>query len=314
VALISLKLFLTLSQDASKEVRVRLKKEVMISPEFLALWEKIKGRTAYRVQLDESQLKAQCLTELSHSERVTKAKIVSRTVRMNVEQSGVTHTETELRTADIDNEGHHLPEFLRMVDNECFLSQRTVAELLVESERVSDFLNNPQRMTEVFIEALRHVQGAMEIDGIRYVKLDGEEYYLQEIFDSAELTAFLDRNAIAVDRSVYDHIIYDSSTVERPFAVALDSDPDVRMFFKIPDKFKIETPIGNYNPDWAVYMDKDGEQRLYFVLETKGTVRIGDLRTPEQQKIHCGEAHFAALTNGVELRVARDWREFKMNV
>jgi type III restriction enzyme len=169
-------------------------------------------------------------------------------------------------------------------------------------------------MTEVFIEAVHRVQGVMEIDGIRYIKLDGEEYYLQEIFDSEELTAFLDRNAIAVDRSVYDHIIYDSSTVERPFAVALDNDPDVQMFFKIPDKFKIETPIGNYNPDWAVYIDKDGEQRLYFVLETKGAKHISDLRTPEQLKIHCGEAHFAALTNGVELRVARDWHEFKIGL
>lgn len=301
-------------QDASKEVRVHLKKEVMISPEFMVLWEKIKGRTAYRVQLDETQLKAHCLTELSRSERVTKAKIVSRTARMNVEQSGVTHTETELRTADMNDEAHSLPEFLRMVDNECFLSQRTVAELLIESGRIPDFLNNPQRMTEVFIGAVRNVQNAMEIDGIRYIKLDGEEYYLQEIFDSEELTAFLDRNAVAVERSVYDHVIYDSSTVERPFAIALDNDPDVRMFFKIPDKFKIETPIGTYNPDWAVYMDKDGVERLYFILETKGTTHIGDLRTPEQQKIHCGERHFAALANGVELRVARDWREFKVGV
>jgi type III restriction enzyme len=301
-------------QDASKEVRVRLKKEVLISPEFVALWGKIKGRTAYRVALDEAKLKAQCLIELSRSERVTKAKVVTRTARMNVDQAGVTHTETEFRAANMDEETHRLPEFLRMVDNECFLSRRTVAELLIESGRVLDFLHNPQRMTEVLIEAIRNVQSAMEIDGIRYVKLDGEEYYLQEIFDSEELIAFLDRNAIAVERSVYDHVIYDSSTVERPFAVALDNDPDVRMFFKIPEKFKIETPIGAYNPDWAVYMDKDGEQRLYFVIETKGTTRLDDLRTPEEQKIHCGVRHFAALEDGVELRVARDWREFKINV
>lgn len=301
-------------QDASKEVRVRLKKEVMISPEFMALWDKIKGRTAYRVQFDEELLKSRCIEELSRCERVTKAKSVSRTARINLEQSGVTHTETELRTADMGDETYRLPEFLRMVDNECFLSQRTVADILIQSGRVQDFLGNPQRTTEMFIEAVRNVQSSMEIDGIRYMRLEGEEYFLQEIFDSEELTAFLDRNAIAVERSVYDHVIYDSSTVERPFAIALDNDPDVRMFFKIPDKFKIETPIGTYNPDWAVYVDKDGAQRLYFVLETKGTTRIGNLRTPEQQKIHCGEQHFAALTNGVELRIAKDWREFKVGI
>jgi len=76
--------------------------------------------------------------------------------------------------------------------------------------------------------------------------------------------------------------------------VALDNAPDVKIFFKIPDRFKIETPIGKYNPDWAVYMDKDGAQQFYFVIETKGTTRIGDLRTPEQQKILCGEQRFAA--------------------
>ncbi|MDR1410420.1 MAG: DEAD/DEAH box helicase family protein [Oscillospiraceae bacterium] len=301
-------------QDASKEVRVHLKKEVMISPEFLVLWEKIKGRTAYRVQFDEQLFVDRCIEELSRTERITRAKIVSRTAKMNVEQSGVSHIETELRATDMNDESHNLPDFLRMVDNECFLSQKTVANILIQSGRSQDFLNNPQRMTEVFIEAIHGVQNNMEIDGIRYMRLDGEEYYLQEIFDSEELTGFLDKNAIAVDNSVYDHIIYDSSTVERPFAVALDNDPDVRMFFKIPDKFKIETPIGTYNPDWAVYIDKDGEQRLYFVLETKGTTRLGDLRTPEQQKIQCGTKHFAALSDGVELRVARDWREFKVSV
>jgi len=301
-------------QDASKEVRVKLKKEVMISPEFLELWDKIKGRTAYRVQIDEAMLKERCIAELARSECVSKAKVVSRTARINVEQSGVSHIETELRTSEIKEEGHRLPDFLRMVDNECFLSQKTVAEVLIESGRVQDFLNNPQRMSELFIDAVRAVQNAMEIDGIRYIRLQGEEYYLQEIFDSDELTAFLDRNAVAVERSVYDHVIYDSSTVERPFAVALDNDPDVKMFFKIPDKFKIETPIGTYNPDWAVYMDKGGEQQLYFVIETKGTTRLDDLRTPERQKIRCGEQHFAALQGGAKLMVAKDWRELKVEI
>jgi type III restriction enzyme len=252
--------------------------------------------------------------ELSRSERVAKAKIVSRAARLNVEHSGVSYTETELRAADIGGESLRLPDFLRAADNECFLSRRTAAKILIKSGRVRDFLGNPQRMTEVFIEAVRNVQRRLEIDGIRYIRLKGEEYYLQEIFDSEELTAFLDKNAIAVERSVYDHIIYDSDTVERPFAIALDSDPDVRMFFKIPDRFKIETPIGTYNPDWAVLLDKDGEQRFYFIFETKGTTRAEDLRAPEEQKIRCGKRHFAALANGVELRMARDWHAFKLSM
>ena len=301
-------------RDASKEIRVRLKKEVMVSPEFLELWKKIKGRTTYRVRLDEAELKARCIAELAKRERVAKAQIVSRTARIHVEQSGVSHTETELRTTGLDNEGHRLPDFLRMVENDCVLTRRLAAEILIGSGRVPDFLNNPQRTVEIFIEAVRHVQNTMEIDGIRYLRLDGREYFLQEIFDSGELAAFLDRNAVAVERSLYDHVVYDSSTVERPFAVALDNDPDVKLFFKIPEKFKIETPVGTYNPDWAVHMEKNGEEKLYFVLETKGGTLFDGLRTQERQKIHCGQQHFTALESGVEMRVAKDWWEFKRHV
>ena len=110
---------------------------------------------------------------------------------------------------------------------------------------------------------------------------------------------------MAVTNSVYDHIIYESSTVERPFAEALDNDPDVKMFFKIPGSFKIETPIGTYNPDWAVYVDCDGVKKMYFVLETKGTTNLFDLSGPEQLKIHCGKRHFKALENDVEFTVAK---------
>lgn len=303
-------------QDASKEVRVRLKKQVLISPEFLALWEKIKGRTSYRVTVDESVLKNNAIEMLSKMEKVPKARVVTRTARVNVENAGVSVSGEFERSQELDNDSHRLPNFLRAIDDDCFLSRRTAVEILIESGRMQDYLNNPQRMTEMFIEALRHVQGKMEIDGIRYQRLDGEEYYLQEIFDSDELIAYLDKNAIAVENSIYDHVIYDSSTVELPFAVSLNDDPDVRMFFKIPDKFKIETPIGTYNPDWAVYLDRDGVEKLYFVLETKGVsgqIGLENLKTPEQQKIHCGAEHFKALDSGVVFsdKPIKVWQDFK---
>lgn len=150
--------------------------------------------------------------------------------------------------------------------------------MLFESGKAKDFLNNPQLMAERFIETVKYTQNNMEIDGISYKKLEGEEYYLQEIFDAEELTANLDINAVPVEYSLYDYVIYDSKTIEWPFAVKLDEDDEVEVFFKIPDKFKIETPIGTYNPDWAVYLNRNGEMKLYFVLETKGTTVIDDLR------------------------------------
>lgn len=93
---------------------------------------------------------------------------------------------------------------------------------------------------------------------------------MQEIFDSAELLANLDRNAGKVEHSVYDYVVYDSSTVEKPFALALDRDLDVKMFFKIPERFKIETPIGTYNPDWAVYLARNGEESYILFWRPRG--------------------------------------------
>ena len=102
--------------------------------------------------------------------------------------------------------------------------------------------------------------------------------------------------------------------VEKPMAVALDNDPDVKMFFKIPSRFKMETPIGTYNPDWAVYLNKNGDEKLYFVLETKGDTSFMHLKTSEQLKIHCGQEHFKALDSGIEMQTATDWSSLRKRV
>lgn len=299
-------------RDASKEVIVHLKKQAMLSPEFMELWSKIKQKTAYRVQIDTEELVKRCVAELKNMPKIPQARLVSQTADINIQNPGVTYTEKEIRTMDIEDTYSTLPYILGIISEETLIKRATVARIINESGRAKDFLNNPQAFTEKCLEIIRHNRHALAIDGIKYVKLDGQEYYAQEIFDSAELVANLDKNAVAVNRSVYDYIIYDSSTIEKPFAKALDDDPDVKMFFKIPDRFKIETPIGTYNPDWAVYLDRNGEQKLYFILETKGTTELFGLRTPEQLKIHCGTEHFKALENGVEMRIAKDWKEFKI--
>ena len=197
-----------------------------------------------------------------------------------------------------------------MIGEQTLIKRATVYRILTESGRLADFLHNPQSFIEHAVEILRNIRHSLAIDGISYKKLDGEEYYIQEIFESTELIANLDRNAVKTEHSVYDHIIYDSATVEKPFAEALDRDDEVKLFFKIPPRFKVETPIGEYNPDWAILLEREGVQKLYFVLETKGTTDLFDLRTGEQLKIRCGQRHFEAV-GGVSLQVARSWPEFK---
>ena len=301
-------------RDASKDVTVRINKQVMVSEEFTELWNKIKQKTAYRVSIDTKKLIENSVKELRDMPVIPKTRLVLQTADIHIENAGISHIEREMRTTDIENSYRELPDIITAISDAALLTPSTVNEILVQSGRLGDFLNNPEAFLEKAAEIINKNRHSLAIDGIGYIKLDGEEYYVQEIFDTEELIANLDRNAVKVEHSVYDYVVYDSSTVERPFAVALDNNPDVKMFFKIPDRFKIDTPIGTYNPDWAVYMTKNGEEKLYFILETKGSTDFYDLRTKEQLKIHCGKQHFKALDNGIEMRVARDWTEFNTNL
>lgn len=301
-------------RDASRDVTVRINKQVMLSPEFMELWTNIKQKTSYRVEVDTAKLTSDCVKEISAMEVIPKARIVSQTADIYMDRAGVSHTERDYRTIDLKQSYSVLPNVVGIVSEQCLITRRTAGKILNESGRLKDFSNNPQLFIERVTEIINHRRHRLAIDGIRYIKLNDEEYSVMEIFDNEELLANLDKNAVAVKHSVYDYVIYDSSTIERPFAVALDRDPNVKMFFKIPSKFKIETPIGTYNPDWAIYFDNEGVQKLYFVLETKGSNSLFDLRTPESLKIHCGKQHFKALGNDVELQVTTSWDRFKVEI
>ena len=301
-------------RDASKEVTVRLKKQAILSPEFMEIWNKIKQKTTDRVDFDLEKLVENSIRELKEMSLITTARLVSQTADVDIKKSGVSHIERAMVTATLERNYDVLPDILRLISTKTLLKRSTVNYILQKSGRMADFLKNPQEFYEKSLEIIERNRHKLAIDGIKYVKLANEEYYIQEIFDSSELIANLDKNAVAVENSVYDYVIYDSG-IESKFAVALDNDPDVKMFFKIPSRFKIETPIGTYNPDWAVYLEKNGEQKLYFVLETKGTDNLFLLREEERLKIHCGAQHFKALDNvGFSEQPVKDWKEFKQTV
>lgn len=298
-------------RDASRDVTVRLKKEVTISPEFLELWDKVKQKTTYRVQIDEEKLIRRSVAALKDMEPIPKARIVTQTADIQIDRPGVTYTERGINTACLADNYSSLPNILAIIDGQTLARRSVIAEILKQSGRGQDFLNNPQMFIDKAVGIIRDACYSLAIDGISYKKLYGAEYYVQEIFDSAELIANLDRNAVAVDHSVYDYIVYDSD-VENHFALDLDDDPDVKMFFKLPSHFQVDTPIGTYNPDWAVYVEIDGMKKLYFILETKASTDELNLRGREALKIRCGKAHFNVLDNGAELHTASKWKDFKI--
>lgn len=174
------------------------------------------------------------------------------------------------------------------------IEETTLLEIFKRSGRLSDLLNNPEKFLEEAHILLRNTKAEMLTDGIRYVKIQGEEYSAQEVFEKEELLAYID-NAIESSRSVYDHVVVDDSGIERNFAKDLENDKDVRFFFKLPDRFKIDTPFGTYNPDWAVLLNEYGTDKLYLVVETKGTLQDIKRRVEENAKISCARLHFKEL-------------------
>jgi type III restriction enzyme len=136
------------------------------------------------------------------------------------------------------------------------------------------------------------------VAGVRYQKIGDDVFYAQELFETEELKGSLGR-MVETKKSVYDAVIWDSSTIERPFAEALDGNEAVKVFAKLPSWFKIATPLGTYNPDWAVLVTTEEGDRLYFVAETKGALLMEDLRGIEAAKIECGRRHFTTSARSV---------------
>ena len=137
------------------------------------------------------------------------------------------------------------------------------------------------------------------VDGIKYTKLGDSEYYAQELFEAEELTGYLEYNMMESERSIYNYVVYDSEN-ERRFAEGLEHNDKIKVYAKLPSWFKISTPLGGYNPDWAVLVEDNGQNKLYFVVETKGNIMFDALRSSERDKFTCGAKHFEALGNGAQ--------------
>ena len=135
------------------------------------------------------------------------------------------------------------------------------------------------------------------MDGIKYQRLGDEHYYAQELFEQEELTGYLKNMLADTKKSVYEQVVYDSDT-ERTFADQLEKNSAIKVYAKLPGWFTVPTPLGSYNPDWAVLVEIEGTERLYFVVETKGSLFADELRSNEAAKIACGAVHFKALATG----------------
>ena len=281
-------------KDADERRSVRPRQAVLQSTEFKALWDRIKHKTTYRVEFDNEDLIARCIHALQEAPVIPKTRLQWRKADIAIGQSGVEATETAgAATVTLNESDIELPDVLTELQDRTQLTRRSIQRILCESRRLNDFKRNPQQFIELAEQTINRCKRQALVDGIKYQRLGDEHYYAQELFEKKELTGYL-KNMLNATKSVYEQVIYESG-IESKFADQLEKNTAVKVYAKLPGWFVVPTPLGSYNPDWAVLIDSDEGERLYFVVETKGSLFATDLRVTEGAKIECGKAHFHAL-------------------
>ena len=278
----------------------RLKKEVTLSPDFEALWNKIKPKTTYRVEFETEVLASRAVAAIKKMEKVEPPKIRVIAGRIEVHKGGVAAEAVSAADEQATLTRRGVPDVLAYLQNETELTRSTLVRILRESGRLEEFLLNPQKFMDQAAAILKYELHRLLVDGIKYDRIEGigaDAEWEMVLFKNEELVNVL--TALQVKKSLYDYVVYDFE-VEREFAQKLDQRADIRLFVKLPDWFKVETPVGTYNPDWAIV--KHDDETLYLVRETKGTKDFLKLRTTEADKVRCGQRHFDAL--GVSFAVA----------
>jgi type III restriction enzyme len=278
----------------------RLKKQVALSPEFAALWGRIKPKTTFRVEFETEALVQRAVDAVKRMAPVEKPRIKVVAGTLGVRKGGITGTATSVAEERVDYKDHPVPDLLAYLQSETELTRSTLVRILNQSGRLKEFFNNPQRFLDAVASILKYELHRLLVDGIKYERIEGagaEAEWEMLLFKNEELINYL--SALAVNKSVYEYVTYDSE-VEREFAKRLDERDDIKLFVKLPGWFEIDTPVGKYNPDWAVI--KQNGQALYLVRETKSTRDFLKLRTSEADKVRCGLKHFEAL--GVPFAVA----------
>jgi type III restriction enzyme len=284
-------------KNADERRQVKSRQAVLHGADFKALWDRIKHKTTYRVQFDNEVLLTNCIKALAEAPAVAKTRLQWRKADIAIGRSGVDATEKSAAArVTLDESDIELPDILTDLQDKTSLTRRSIYRIIVDSKRLDDFKRNPQQFIELAAEIINRTKRMALVDGIKYQRIGDDAYYAQQLFESQELSGYL-KSMIDANKSVHEQVIYQSDT-ERTFAEDLEKNEAIKVYAKLPAWFKISTPLGPYNPDWAVLVDKPEGERLYLVVETKSSLFTDDLRDKESAKINCGRAHFKALASG----------------
>lgn len=275
----------------------RLNKEIYQTEAFTEFWEAISQRTTYSVSVDREQLISQTLANLAEREEIQPLRIQVSKAKFSIERGGTRGQLVSQRSADLKG-SYALPDILSELQEATSLTRKTIIDILIRSGRLGEFLSNPNDFIKMAKDCIKQALADIVLEGVQYESINGSIYTLRELQrDGMEEKAFFLDTMYKVkneQKTDFNYIVYDSAT-EREFAELLDSREDIKLFTKLPPKFKIDTPVGPYNPDWAIVKHEDGEDRIYMIRETKSTSDPNLLRPTERAKIAAARKHFAAI-------------------
>jgi len=290
-----------------KRVARKLNKEIYSSPWFEDFWRTISQKTTYRVALKRDEVIDNAVSRIKAEQPIQPLRVQVTRAGVKLVRGGTKTSETATRSAALEG-AYQLPDIISELQEATSLTRRTLVDVLTRSGKLGEFIGNPNDFIAMVKRNLQNVVAAAVQDGIQYEKIGGYVYELRELqADGAEeRDLFLDRvyKVEHTDKTDFDYIQIDSDGAdapERQFAEKLDSREDVKFFMKLPAKFKIETPVGPYNPDWAIIkQDENGEERIYMIRETKSTLDESKRRPTENAKIKAATEHFKQLGIGTE--------------
>ena len=278
-------------KDKKKKKQVKLTKNLVLDENFKALWDKIKHKTRYSVDYSTEELIRRAAQRINNIE-ITKPKLIKSKADIQITRDAVAAELTAQSSRDLLGDVDSIPDILSYIQSKTRLTRDTICRILIESGRINDIFVNPQQFMDKTCGEINNVLNEMIVDGIKYEKIAGS-YWEQKLFEDKELYRYLNDlyEVKKPGKTVYDYIEVDSN-IEREFAKACEERDDIKFYFKLPGWFFIDTPIGKYNPDWALV--HEGDKKVYFVAETKGTDDINDpcLSAGERDKMRCGKRHF----------------------
>ncbi len=296
-------------KNARSRTKVELKKSWQLDQNFMDLWERIKHKTEYSVNYDTQELIGHASGGVKNMPSVPKPQIQRiKTETTFVRDDGGRLLEVggnvkSSKDRVISDTKFDIPDFVGYIQSKTELTRDTITKIILNSGRLGDIFNNPQMFMDAVVRAIKVEFDRLKINGIKYEKIAGLSYEMK-LFESVEIESYIE-NLIAVqnqEKTLYNYILIDSlSSPERKFAEECESRDDILFYIKLPSWFFIKTPIGNYNPDWALIKREEGDEtKIYFVAETKDAKAAQDmtlLRESERMKIKCGEKHFAEFSD-----------------